>query len=235
MSSASAVNRSVASRGSITGAVSGDVYAWDYKDLRDNIFKVDALSLRAELDPGDVVPQELRTICHRPMHAVNACGDGACTVHAVFGTPIASGGLMKKGARDLVRHLLGSSIQNLRDRGAKHVQALHTSFWTELALVYLERTTSDQKRILDAPKLFWDSMTRSSKQVAEDVTQHFDRQFVTCGEIVALKISVFESSRMFFRPELEPEVIRQLAVRFGYIPAGMDVVLLSQEDYNFMP
>jgi hypothetical protein len=116
------VNRSVASRDSITGAVSGDVYARDYKDFRDNIFKVDASSLSVEVDAGDVV---------RPRNFA-PFAMGRCA---------ASGGLMKKGARDLVRHLLGSSIQSLLDRGAKqeHMQALQTSFWTDLALVYLER------------------------------------------------------------------------------------------------
>ena len=119
------MNCPVAWGDSTTGTVSGDVYAWDYKDFRDHIFKVDPSSLRVEWDPENVAPQELGTICHGPMHAVSTFGDGACVVHAVFGTPAASGGLMKKGARDLVRHLLGSSIQSLLDRGAKqeHVQA----------------------------------------------------------------------------------------------------------------
>jgi hypothetical protein len=87
-------------------------------------------------DPGDVVPEGLRTSCDEPMHAVDTAGDVACAVHATFGTPAASG-LMTKGARDLVRYFLGSSIQSLLDRGAKqeHVQALQTSFWTDLALV----------------------------------------------------------------------------------------------------
>jgi hypothetical protein len=98
------------------------------------------------------------------------------------------------------------------------------------ARLFGEKTASDQKRIQDEPKLFWDSLTRSFQQVAEDAKQHFDRQLVTRGETVALKISVLQRSRMFFRPELEPEVIRQLAVRFGYIPAGMNVVLLSHQD-----
>jgi hypothetical protein len=165
MSSSSAVKCPVASGDSTTGTVSGDVYAWDYKDFRDNVFKVDPSSLRVEWDPGDVVREELGTICLEPMHAVSTFGDGACAVHAVFGTPAASAGLMKKGARDLVRHFLGSSIQSLLDGGAKqeHVQALQTSFWTDLALVYLERMASDQKRIQDEPKFFWNSLTRSTK------------------------------------------------------------------------
>jgi hypothetical protein len=165
MSSSSAVKCPVASGDSTTGTVSGDVYAWDYKDFRDNVVKVDPASLRVEWDPGDVVREELGTICLEPMHAVSTFGDGACAVHAVFGTPAASAGLMKKGARDLVRHFLGSSIQSLLDGGAKqeHVQALQTSFWTDLALVYLERMASDQKRIQDEPKFFWNSLTRSTK------------------------------------------------------------------------
>jgi hypothetical protein len=230
MSSSSDVKCPVASGDSTAGTVSGDVYAWDYTDFRDNVFKVDPSSLRMQWDPVDVVPEELGTICLEPVHAVSTFGDGACAVHAVFGTPTASGGLTKKGARDLVRHLLGSSIQSLLDRGAKqeHVQASQTSFWTEL--VYLERTASDQKRVQDEPKFFWDSLTHSSKKVAETAKQHFDSKLVSRREAVALKISVLESSRMFFRLELERQVIRQLAVRFGYIPAGMDVLLLSSED-----
>jgi hypothetical protein len=127
---------------------------------------------------------------------------------------------------------LGSSIQSLLDRGAKqeHVQALQTSFWTDLALVYLERTASDQKRIHDEPKFFWDSLTHLSGEIAKDAKQHFERQLVTRRKDVALKISVLESSRMFFRLVLERGVIRQLAVRFGYIPAGMHVLLVSPED-----
>jgi hypothetical protein len=95
MSSASAVNRPVASRDSATRAVSGDVYAWDYKDFRDKIFKVDAACLRMERDPEDVLPQELGTICRGSMHAVNTFGDGACAVHAVFGIPTPSRNMCK--------------------------------------------------------------------------------------------------------------------------------------------
>jgi hypothetical protein len=71
---------------------------------------------------------------------------------------------------------------------------------------------------------------RPSKKVVEHAKLHFDRHLVTRGEAVALKISVLARSRMFFRLELEPQVSRQLAVRFGYIPAGMDVLLLSPQD-----
>ena len=50
MSVASAVKCPVASGDSTTGTVSGDVYAWDDKDFRDNIFKVDPSSWRVEWD-----------------------------------------------------------------------------------------------------------------------------------------------------------------------------------------
>jgi hypothetical protein len=148
-------------------------------------------------------------------------------------TRTASGDVYAWDYKDFhVRHLLGSANQSLLDRGAKqeHVHALQTSFWTDLALVFLERTASDEKRVQDELKFFWDSLTCSSQKVAEDSKQHLDRQLVTRGKAVALKISVLERNRMFFRLELEDQVIRQLAIRFGYIPAGMDVVLLSPED-----
>jgi hypothetical protein len=153
MSSSAAVKCPLASGDSNAGTVSGVVYVFLYTDFRDNVYKVDPSSLRVQWDPGDVSPEELRTSCDEPMHAVSAAGDGACAVHAVFSTPFASDGLTKGGARDLVRHLLGPSIQSLLDRGAKqeHVKALQTSFWTDLALGYLERSASDQKRIQDEP------------------------------------------------------------------------------------
>jgi hypothetical protein len=115
----------LASGDSTTRTVSGDVYAFLYACFRNNVFKVNPESLRVQWDPGDVGPEELRTSCDDLMHAVGTTADGACAVHAVFGTPAASGGLMKSGARDLARHLFGSSIQSLLDRGAKqeHVQA----------------------------------------------------------------------------------------------------------------
>jgi hypothetical protein len=112
--------------------------------------------MRVQWDPGDDVPDRLRTICDEPTHAVGTKGDGACAVQAVFGNPADSCVLMKSGAQDIERHLLGSSIQSLVDRCAneEHVQALQTSVWTDLALVYLERTASDQRRIQDEPTFF---------------------------------------------------------------------------------
>jgi hypothetical protein len=62
-----------------------------------------------------------------------------------------------------VQHLLGSNIQIWIDRALKHkdVQALQASFWTDLAMVYLEKTASDEKRIQDEPTFLRDSLTCS--------------------------------------------------------------------------
>jgi hypothetical protein len=229
MSSASAVNCPVASMDSTTGIVSGDVHAWDYRDFRDNMFKVDAsfgMGSGRRCAPG--AWHHLPRADARREHFRRWSLRSSCRVwHSdCIGWPDEGGCAGSRTTR------LGLFHSKFARQGAKqeHVQALQTSFWTDLALVYLERTASDQTRIQDEPQFFWDSLTRSSKKVAEDAKQHCDRQLVMRGEAVALKISVLERSRMFFRLELELQVIRQLDVRFGYIPAGMDVLLLSLED-----
>jgi hypothetical protein len=168
------------------------------------------------------VPDRLRTICNEPTHAVGTKGDGPCAVHAVFGTPAQTGVLTKSVARDIVRHLLGSSFQSLLDRGAKeeHGQALQASFRTDLALVYLERTASEQQCIQDEPKLFWESLTLHSADVAADAKRHFERLLVTRRESVALKTSVLESSRVFCSGCMQ---CCQNAIDFGELPVQREV------------
>jgi hypothetical protein len=169
-----------ASASAMASPISLAVCEYSYVDFRNNGFRVDSSSTRVDWDPLEDVPENLRAMCARTMRAVGTKGDGACAVHAVFGAPAALGLHVKTGARDVVRRVLGSCIQSLLNRGAgeAHVQALWTSFWVDLTLVYLKRTAEDQRLINDEPKLFWESLAQHVPQVAKDAKLHFERQRV---------------------------------------------------------
>ena len=110
-------------------------YTFSEKD-----FEEGGLQLKNEKYPFDIVlsalsPEALAYLQNKSTKVVSidTVGDGACGVHAVFGTPSVRGSLFADGSRELAVSLLGPNSEALQQARVddRYVAAISESFWNE--------------------------------------------------------------------------------------------------------
>ena len=169
------------------------------------------------------------------MRALRTNGNGACGMHALFGTPkLALAGdyfeLYCSRARELASQHLGTSLEELEQRAdvQEHVYAIKTNFWDGFVKAHFEDPT-------DESEIFWECLRVRNQNLAEAAMYTFETQRASDPVFDAAKNETLRASRGFFRrdtqhPYLEELIIRPLAVLMGCIPSNVDVFQLTEAE-----
>ena len=176
----------------------------------------------------------------RELRSLRTNGDGACAMHALFGVPCDFSGrqeLFLHNARERAVALLGPSLEILAARedivGA--VRDLKTSLWHEFVVSHLNGAPSQEST------LFWSSMERLVPHMCVEARNVFNENRAITPVYEAQQQAAIHASRQYFHCGFEAMIVRPVAVLLGYIPAGVNVLSLSEdhrealaEEYTFL-
>ena len=175
-------------------------------------------------------PQLLRNAISAQMRSIRTNGDGACGVHALFGSPelAINGGyeLFAQNARVIAVEHMGHSLEMLDQNSdiQKHVRDIKTILWDEFVERHLNASSTPESQI------FWRSLERHTPILAREAKLVTHNNCTAKADYEQAKIQTKQASRAFFNTDIEVDIIRPLAVRLGYIPADVDVLHLSDAD-----
>ena len=98
---------------------------------------------------GDDIPDRGRPFLGKKFVAVKTCGDGACALHAVLGSPTDANELRFDDARANASCLLGPSYDEVVSRFGHNnlLESIAVSLWSELMVPYLEGCGEQESRI----------------------------------------------------------------------------------------
>ena len=123
-------------------------YTIRFSDLRDGSLKIalqdKVIVIDSDLTSG-VTCQTVLSLTGKRCASVKTNDNGACAIHAVFGSPSASHELFHPQARKLIGEMLGTSLSVLKAKlGEEHqfLRAVITSLWSELAEPWLSGATA---------------------------------------------------------------------------------------------
>jgi hypothetical protein len=129
-------------RGHDGGGESFRIYIPGYADIADKKveFQPEAYTIRIN-DEVRMLPV-LKPLYGQVMKALRTCGDGACSLHAVWGWPSPSQDLVAPAARARAVDVVGTSFVELHRRhaGTQAFDAVVSSLWGELLLPFIEGT-----------------------------------------------------------------------------------------------
>ena len=124
------------------------------------------------------VPEKVKTLEHKFHRAIETCGDGACGIHALFGSPSVHG-LYQADARGFLRQKLGpTSGDLLRNSGScRMLHRVMNWVWIRIIKPHAERDAGVRPGLVDADfeeGLIWGKLRRYPQLVlacVEAVTQ----------------------------------------------------------------
>ena len=172
------------------------------------------------------VPESMRALVPANLQTVATTGDGACGVHAVFADTVVHGKLFHPTAREDAFRWLGPTFEHLRgaDTATVQLQAICTSLWSEFVIPQLSGMSTSESA------LFWEVLKSTDAELAEETASAFVLIRAAGEESQTRMAEALDMSRLFFTPDMELGCVRPLAVALGYIPWGLDVLSVGQED-----
>ena len=100
--------------------------------------RVELGALRLSASDLDAVPPELAPLLGRTCSELTTAGDGACALHAVFGTPdVRTEELRLNNPRSVLRNLLGESLPQVRREMEDVLDTVVSGLWTDFLLPYI--------------------------------------------------------------------------------------------------
>ena len=107
-----------------------------YADIEDKRIELQSERYNIQVNEDALMLPVLLPFCGQTLRALRTCGDGACSLHAVWGWPSPSRELMLPEARARAVGVLGFSITELqlRHAGSRVFNAVLSSLWGELLL-----------------------------------------------------------------------------------------------------
>ena len=86
----------------------------------------------------DTIPAEIAPLLGRSCLELSTAGDGACALHAAFGTPdLATSQVRLENARGFLREILGEVLPHIRPEMHHVKQTVVSGLWTEFVLPYV--------------------------------------------------------------------------------------------------
>ena len=99
---------------------------------------VETPALRLSASDLDAVPPELAPLLGRTCSELTTAGDGACALHAVFGTPdVTTDEVRLKNARGVLRNILGEVLPQVRREMEDVLDTVVSGLWTDFLLPYI--------------------------------------------------------------------------------------------------
>ena len=150
------------------GVYDQGVYECESKDIdeRTNLVKPEVYYI--DLAQLGVVRNILLGRVSSFMRALRTNGNGACGMHALFGTPVrarTSGyEFYVPDARDLAAQYLGPSLDHLEQRAGiqPHVHAIKTNFWDGYVVAHFQGPQTNES------ESFWRCLSLQSADLAEE-------------------------------------------------------------------
>ena len=103
-----------------------------------------------QINDEELMLPVLKPFYGQVMKALRTCGDGACSLHAVWGWPSPSKDLVAPAARARAVDVVGKSFVELHRRhaGNRAFDAVVSSLWGELLLPFIEGTGGLLQQVL---------------------------------------------------------------------------------------
>ena len=99
---------------------------------------VDPAALRLVASDEDAIPAEVAPLLGRSCSELSTAGDGACALHAAFGTPdLATSQVRLENARGFLRGTLGEVLPQIRPQMHHVKETVVSGLWTEFVLPYV--------------------------------------------------------------------------------------------------
>ena len=137
---------------------------------------VEAPSLLLSADADDALPPEVLPMLGRTCRELTTTGDGACALHAAFGTPdLATSQVRLENARGFLRETLGEVLPQIRPQMHHVKETVVSGLWTEFVLPYVGAGAA----VAQQEEAIFLGHLRSSphwERVLEAVASHRERQ-----------------------------------------------------------
>jgi hypothetical protein len=129
-------------RGHGGGGDSIPIYFPVYADIADKKVELQSEAYTIQINDEVLMLPVLKPFYGQVMKALRTCGDGACSLHAVWGWPSPSKDLVAPAARARAVDVVGTSFVELHRRhaGNRAFDAVVSSLWGELLLPFIEGT-----------------------------------------------------------------------------------------------
>ena len=202
-------------------ATSGDVYTLCLEDFQQNKLNISAEHLRIVWSPEDDVPEPIKNALREAMRALQTNGNGACSIHAVFGRPSVQRELFASNARQLAASLMSRlpALASEVPRAAFFLESIHVSLWGEHVRPHLLGTaTAESKALMDAME-----STQTGRVLITEATQCV-RTSRTRTDVLSEQFA--STIRSFFNVSNERALFRPIAIHVGYLPPNVDIGVL---------
>ena len=125
---------------------------------------------------GDTIPADIAPLLGRSCLELSTDGDGACALHAAFGTPdLATSQVRLENARGFLRETLGEVLPHIRPEMHHVKETVVSGLWTEFVLPYVGAGAA----VAQQEEAIFLRHLRSSphwERVVEAVASHRERQ-----------------------------------------------------------
>ena len=187
-------------------------------DVRDDTLRIERKNNVIVIDDGDGKCQAAMCLEGKRCAVVKTNDNGACAVHAVFGSPGIGRELYHPHARELIGELLGTSLSELKSKlGEEHqfLQPVMTSLWSEFAEPWFaelgnpeQAAHAGKEAMMFMQELYRREPVRgyAKAQTRYNVNSASKRKKAQC--VAELKIA----SRSIFRLDLEASFWRPYAI-----------------------
>ena len=180
------------------------------------------------------VPDVLRSHENEAFIPIRTNGDGACSLHAVFGVPTLNAttrvcGLKSEHARGIASKCAGSSLRRLREKvsTAALLNAVENSLWFELFVPTLKGQDSSEGRV------FHTKLKQGNKQLYDSACVFYQEQLQQSWRAGQSRNRLRCKSREFFCPAHEMQFVRVLAQHCECLPFAAPAILdLSDDDFG---
>ena len=170
------------------------------------------------------MPPQFKVFSGQSFLAERTCGDGACALHFVFGSQTIGGEYFLTNARAKAVEHFSESLEDMLARrdDTQLVDSICSSLWNEFMVREFQGAPTVESSI------FLCALQQSTPALAREARERWEKQQTLKKTADATKLGLEIASRIFFVDIMEEQVIRPLALRFGYIPLNTDVRRLSQ-------
>ena len=168
--------------------------------------------------------------------AAATAGDGACGLHAVFGTPRrADRFLACANARDVVLSNIPETIEDvltqregaLRELGIRIMKFV----WTDMALPMARAILEGESEFAPEAMCIWSSI---SERVQDDLLSFAESQKFESAKCMATKEKLLAFANRLFVPQKEASVVRPLCMLLGYVNSAEHDYLRSSHEGDSM-
>ena len=155
------------------------------------------------------LPPDVSNLVGSRLASMSTVGDGACGIHATFGSVNVEGQLQCSDARQVAAEALELALRDQAYREDLHVKAVRLSLWSELALPAAMETGSVEA------KLFWKHLSDMYPQERKEVECAL-RAMQQRDNAATARARVFQRECRNFFLNGSPEVVTAICKKIGY-------------------